>query len=81
MYACVCGIGRGFFAGVCALNDQACISSDPTPTLPFVDRFMPVLSLSKQVSASHRRDSLFTVPHLVLGNKLQSGEMDHPPLP
>jgi hypothetical protein len=24
------------------------------PTLPFVDRFMPLLSLSKQVSASHR---------------------------
>jgi hypothetical protein len=26
------------------------------PTLPFVDRFMPVLSPSKQVSASHRSE-------------------------
>jgi hypothetical protein len=32
------------------------------PTLPFVDRFMPVLSLSKQVSASHRSECLFTAP-------------------
>ena len=41
---------------------------------------MLVLTRSKQVSASHRRDSLFTVPHLVLGNKLQGGEIGHPPL-
>jgi hypothetical protein len=32
------------------------------PTLPFVDRFMPVLSASKQVSASHRSECLLTPP-------------------
>src|SRR5215208_3085456 len=32
------------------------------PTLPFVDRFMPLLSPSKQVSASHRSECLFTSP-------------------
>ena len=31
MYACSCETGRGFFSGVCALRDQACISSDPPP--------------------------------------------------
>ena len=32
------------------------------PTLPFVDRFMLVLSPSYQVSASHRSECLFTAP-------------------
>jgi hypothetical protein len=32
------------------------------PHLPFVDRFMPLLSLSNQVSVSHRRECLFTAP-------------------
>jgi hypothetical protein len=29
MYACTPEIGGGFFEGVCALSDQACISADP----------------------------------------------------
>ena len=29
MYACTLENGRGFFEGVHALSDQACISSDP----------------------------------------------------
>jgi hypothetical protein len=29
MYACVLEAGRGFFEGVCALRDLACISTDP----------------------------------------------------
>jgi hypothetical protein len=29
MYACIPEIGEGFFEGVHALNDQACISTDP----------------------------------------------------
>src|SRR5215204_236097 len=31
MYACVHETGRGFFGRVCALGDQARISSDPPP--------------------------------------------------
>jgi hypothetical protein len=29
MYACIHRTWAGFFDGVCALNDQACISTDP----------------------------------------------------
>jgi hypothetical protein len=54
MYACTRETGCGFFEGVCALSSQTCISSDhPTP---FVDRFMPLLSLFNQVSASYRSE-------------------------
>jgi hypothetical protein len=45
------------------------------PTLPFVDRFMPVLTASKQVSASHRSECIFIAPYLVVGNKLHDGEL------
>ena len=31
MYACTYETESGFFAGVCALSDQACISTDPPP--------------------------------------------------
>jgi hypothetical protein len=31
MYACIPEIGSGFFEGVNALSDQACIFSDPPP--------------------------------------------------
>jgi len=51
----------GFFEGVCALNDQVRISTEP-PHPPFVDRFMPLVSLSNQVSASHRSECLCTAP-------------------
>ena len=40
------------------------------PTLPFVDRFMPVPSASKQVSASQRSECLLAAPISCLGNKL-----------
>ena len=56
MYACIPEIGGGFLEGACALSDQDCISSDPP--LPFVDRFMPLLSASYQVSASQRSECL-----------------------
>jgi hypothetical protein len=34
IYACIRESGVGFFAGVCTLGDQVCISSDPPPTPP-----------------------------------------------
>jgi hypothetical protein len=81
MYACIHETGGGFFEGVRALNDQACISSDPPPPchsgiascLYFfcLTRFLPLTAVNK-----HSR-----LPYLVLGNKLQGGEIGHPPLP
>ena len=81
MYACTYETESGFFAGVCAVSDQACISSDPSP--PFhawialwqyclrLIRFLPLAGVNKH--------SL--LPYLVLGNKLQRGEIGYPPLP
>jgi hypothetical protein len=52
MYACTYEI-EGSFSRGCALSviRPALLLTHP---LPFVDRYMPLLSLSKQVSASHR---------------------------
>ena len=41
---------------------------------------MPILPASIQVSASHHSECLFIALYLVLGNKLQGGEIGHPPL-
>jgi hypothetical protein len=48
-------LGEDFSRGV-QVRESATHFSRPTPTLPFVDRFMPLLSASKQVSASHRSE-------------------------
>ena len=53
----------------------------PTPTVPFVDRFMPVLSAFKQVSASHRSECLFTAPISCAWQNLQGVEIGHQLLP
>jgi hypothetical protein len=54
MYACTYET-EGSFSRGCALSGirPALLLTHP---LPFVDRFMPVLSPSKQVSASHRSE-------------------------
>jgi hypothetical protein len=54
-------LGEDFSRGV-QVRESATHFSRPTPTLPFVDRFMPLLSASKQVSASHRSECLLTAP-------------------
>jgi len=81
MYASIPEIGSGFFDGVHALNDQACISSDPSPHCQSwiascqcclrLSRFLPLTAVN--------RYSL--LPYLVLGDKVQSGEIGHPALP
>jgi hypothetical protein len=51
------------FSRGCALAmvRPALLLTHPTAS-QFVDRFMPVLSPSKQVPASHRMEPLFTAP-------------------
>jgi hypothetical protein len=60
MYACTYET-EGSFSRGCALSviKPALLLTHP---LPFVDRFMTVLSPSKQVSASHRSECLLTAP-------------------
>ena len=80
MYACFHETGRGFFEGVHALNDQACISTDPPPPChPWIascqyclrlTRFLPITAVNKH-SLLH---------YLVLGNNLQGREIGRPPL-
>ncbi len=81
MYACVLGIGLGCFEGVHALSDQACTFSDPPPpchswiascqSYLYLTRFLPLTGVNVY--------SL--LPYLVLGKKLQGGEIGHPALP
>jgi hypothetical protein len=79
MYAYIREAGRGFFEGVCALRDQACISTDP-PRHSWIAsclyclrlrRFLPLTAVNK----------LSLLPYLVLGNELQGGEIGHLALP
>lgn len=58
----------------CALSmiRTAFLLTHPHP--PFVDRFMPLVSLSKQVSASRRSESLFVTPISCAGNMSQGRE-------
>ena len=73
-------LGADFSRG-CALSVIRSALLLTHPTLPFVGRFMPLLSASKQVSASHRMNVYSLLPYLVLGNKHQGGEIAHPALP
>jgi hypothetical protein len=81
MYAYIPEIGCAFFEGVRALNDQVCISTDPPPPYHswiasylyffYLIRFLPLTAVNVY--------SLLL--YLVLGDKLQGGEIGHPPLP
>jgi hypothetical protein len=80
MYACIPEIDGGFFEGVCALNNQTCISSDPPP--PYHSwiascRYRMRLTRFLPLTAANVYSLL---QYLVLGNKLQGGEIGHPPL-
>ena len=80
MYACNCETEGGFFEGVHALNDQACISSDPPPPYhSWIASCLYCLRLSRILPLT--AVNLYSLlPYLVLGNKLQGGDMGHPPL-
>jgi hypothetical protein len=56
MYACIRGIGLRFFEGVHALNDHACISSDPPPS-PLAIRVL----LGRAPPCCQRRCELYAV--------------------
>lgn len=73
-------LGANFSIG-CALSVIRPAFLLTHPHLPFVDRFMAVLSPSKQASASHRGEVYSLLSYLVLGNKPKGGEIGHLPLP
>ena len=81
MYAYTPEIGDGFFGRVCALRDQAYISSDPpSPCHSWIASCLYGLRLSRFLPLT-AVNVYSLLPYLVLGNKLQSGEMGHSPLP
>ena len=81
MYACVGETGRGFFAGVCALSDQECNSSDPPlPCHSWIASCRYRLRLTRFLPLNAVYDYSL-LQYLVLGNKLQGGEIGHSPLP
>ena len=81
MYACIPEIGCGFFEGVCALSDMACISSDPPlPCHSWIASGQYCLRLTRFLPLS-AANVYSLLQYLVLGNKLQGGEMVHPLLP
>jgi hypothetical protein len=59
LYACVPGIGSGFFARVCALSDQTRISSDPPPP-PHNSRIVIPANASR--SKGNGADNLLSAP-------------------
>ena len=79
MYACIHETGRGFFEGVCALSDQACISSDP-PCHSWIASCLYCLCLSRFLPLT-AVNVYSLLPYLVLGNKLQGVEIGHHLLP
>jgi hypothetical protein len=81
MYACIRRTGRGFFEEVCALNDQACISSDPSPpSHSWIASCLYCLCLTRFLPLTAVK-VYSLLAYLVLANKLQGGEIGHPPLP
>src|SRR5687767_9540333 len=79
MCACVPEIGGRFFGGVCALKDQACISTDP-PCHSWIASWQYCLRLSRFLPLTAANLYLL-LPFLVLGKKLQGGKIGHPLLP
>jgi hypothetical protein len=76
MYACTYET-EGSFSRGCALSviRPALLLTHP---LPFVGRFMPVLTPSQQVLPLTTVNVYSLLPYLVLGNKLQGGGIGHP---
>jgi len=65
MYAYILETGRGFFEGVCALNERACISSDPPS--PAIRGSLHGSTVSvDQVTASTAANLYSLLPYLVL---------------
>src|SRR5215208_1395968 len=81
MYAYIRETGRGFFGAVCALNDQVCISTDPpSPCDSWIASCQYCLRLTRFLPLTGV--NVYSLLHyVVLGNKLQVGEIGHPPLP
>jgi hypothetical protein len=74
MYAYIPEIGRGFFEGVHALNDQACISSDPPPPChSWIASCQSCLRLSRFLRPTGV-NVYSLLQYLVLGNNLQGGK-------
>ena len=74
MYAYIRHTERGFFDGVHALNDQACISTDPPPpSHSWIASCQSCLRLSRFVPLT-AGNVYSLLPYLVLGNKLQDEE-------
>jgi hypothetical protein len=70
MYACISETGRGFFAEVCALSDQARNSSDP-PYHWWIASCLYCLRLSRFLPLT--AVNVYSLLHYpVLGNKLES---------
>jgi len=69
MYACIPETALGFFGGVCALSDKACISSDPPlPCHSWIASCQSCLRLSGFLRPTGvNRYSL--LPYPALGNK------------
>jgi hypothetical protein len=76
MYACIPEIGCGFFDGVCALNDQACISTDP-PCRSWIASSLYCLRLTRFLRLTGV-NVYSLLQYLVLGNKFQGVEIRHP---
>jgi hypothetical protein len=80
MYACIHETDSGYFEGVCTLNDQVGTSSDPPPPChSWIASCLYCLRLSRFLPLT-TVNVYSLLRYLVLGNKLQGGEMGHPPL-
>jgi hypothetical protein len=81
MYAYIPENGGGYFEGVCALNDEDCISTDPPPPCQsWSASWQYCLRLTRLLPLT-AVNVYSLLKYLVLGNKLQCGEIGHPPLP
>src|SRR5215208_55797 len=80
MYACIPEIGSGHFEVVCALIDQDFNSSDPPPPChSWIASCQSCLRLSRFLPL--RAVNVYSLlSYLVPGDKLQGGELGHPPL-
>ena len=81
MYACNCETWRRFFEGVHALNDQTCASYDPPPpSHSWIASWQSCLRLTRLLPLT-AVNVYSRLRYLVLGNKLQDGEIGHHLLP
>ena len=81
MYACNRKTVLRFFSGVCSLSDQTCNSSDlPPPRHLWIASCLYGLRLTRFLPLT-AGNVYSLLQYLVFGNKLQGGEIGHPPLP